>query len=357
MADFGQFSRFDPGQLITPAYPDPRNKLLPFQAAPNLTIARGQALGQKTSNLLMYPYNRAASDGTQNFAVFAQFPFATDSAGTLYKVFGGTPAGQTFYDTGISIGAGWTSGVFDPFDLTMAASGTPTAEVDTGTPTSPTTGDVYGVFLPDGVGATFTVGGTQTAAAVVTGLKAAWLDNPLLTAVATASGTGTFILTAVVPGEPMNLTFSNPSTEGGTGTFPVVITPATTALSSEVDTFTPGGTIAAADIFTVTINYPNLTTLPVTYTAVAGDTATTVSNGLRAAWNASQAANYGTASGTSTFIVTGQPGSAMNLTKSTPASATFSKSVSAVAYGRSFSDLLASRPGAYIESPDGYWVF
>jgi hypothetical protein len=93
------------------------------------------------------------------------------------------------------------------------------AEVDTFTPASVTTGDVNTLTVKNEYAVTittvsFTVGGTQTAAAVVTGLTAAWNANGIASPLATASGSATFILTAVPAGQPLHVT----SAVTGTGT-------------------------------------------------------------------------------------------------------------------------------------------
>lgn len=102
------------------------------------------------------------------------------------------------------------------------------AQVATITPAGTiTTGDVNTLTVTDELGATiatisFTVGGTTTAAAIVTGLTAAWNANPITVALATPSGTGTFILTAVSAGVP----FYVASAVTGVGTLTTVATTA-----------------------------------------------------------------------------------------------------------------------------------
>ena len=103
------------------------------------------------------------------------------------------------------------------------------AEVDTFTPASPTTGDVNTLTVKNEYAVTittvsFTVGTTQTAAAVVTGLTAAWNANLIASPLAAASGSATFILTANPAGRPLHVT----SAVTGTGT----LTKATTISSS-----------------------------------------------------------------------------------------------------------------------------
>lgn len=351
-----QETRFDPGaQILIPALADARNKLSPGRFGINLTLTRGQAVAQKTADLLMYPFNRDATDGTQNFGGFAHYAFKTDGNGIVYDVFGTTSAGATFYAPGSNYAEFYTGGVFDPRDVTTAPTGTIAAEVDTATPTNPTTGDIYTVENSSGVLATFTVGSTQTAAAVVTGLTLSWNANPNATAIATASGSTTFILTAKTAGISMNLSYG----VSGTGTFPFVITtPATSALTAEVDTFTLAGTIVTGDIYTATITYPNLTTHTVAITVGATVTPTAVDALLIAAWNADPlAAQIAAASGTATFILTGATlGSSMNVAIASSGAGTISKVVTVPAFGRSIADVQVTRPGAYIMQPYGFWV-
>jgi hypothetical protein len=96
---------------------------------------------------------------------------------------------------------------------------TAVSEVDTFTPASVTTSDVNKLIAVDENGAligsaSFTVGGTQTAAAVVTGLSASWAGNSTLAAIATFSGSTTAILTAATAGIPFHVS----STCTGSGT-------------------------------------------------------------------------------------------------------------------------------------------
>ena len=80
---------------------------------------------------------------------------------------------------------------------------------------------------------------------------------------------------------------------------------ATTQAVAQVDTFTPGGTIEATDVFTLTVTGENGTTASVSFIATDTSAATT-SAGLIAAWNASTnpLCTGITASGTSTVILT-----------------------------------------------------
>lgn len=353
---FAQIFRFDVGaNILYPALPDPANLMAPVAFGPNLTILRGQSLGRQTANGLMYPYAKAASDGTQTWCGFNIYSGATDANGVFYKTVGGTAA-ATFFDVGIETGSMYTSGVFDPANVyTTAQTGTPTAEVDTFTPAgSITTGDINYINLPNNTQVTFTTGGTTTATAVANGLRAAWAANPYAVALGTTSGTATFIVTGVTPGNALGLT----SGVVGTGTLTRVQTTAPSGgVTTEVDTFTPAGSITVGDVYTLTITYPNLTTASVSYTAGTSPSATTVSGGLIAAWNANGAtANYATATGTATVILTSTvPANLMNVAGSVVGVGTISKATTTPAYGRSLADIQISKPGAYILQPYGYW--
>lgn len=344
---------FDPSQILQPAFADAINRLSPAKFGPNLSITKGQAVAKKTSDNNMYPLNVVATDGTQVFGGFNEQTLETDAAGLVYFTYGsGSSAAATAYTPASNYASIYTSGVFVPEDLFTSATGTATAEVDTITPTSPTTGDIYSVYNAAGLGVEVTIGATQTAAATVTLLKNAWNADPALVAIATPSGSATFILTAVAAGEPLGLTASTV----GTGTAALVITTAAvSAQQSEVDTFTPSSP-ATGDIYTVTITYPNGTTHAVSATVGATQTPTATSTLLQAAWAADgQAARYATPSGTATFILTGQAGSKMNLASTVVGSGTVSKVVTTPAYGRNIADILPGAPGARVLQPSGYW--
>lgn len=240
--------------------------------------------------------------------------------------------------------------------VTTAAVSGFAAQVTTITPAgSVTTGDVYTVSVPDGAGVSITVGATQTAAGAVTLLLAAWKANPVLVALATATGSTTFILTAVQPGVNLGIT----SGVSGTGTVSqTVSTAAASYLTTEVDTITPTNP-TTGDVYTVTINYPNLTTLAASFTIGATQTAAAMVTGMINAWNAlPQAVAYATASGSTTFILTSTtPGNQMNLTASVVGTGTVAKVVTTAALGRSITDIQnAGRPAAYILQPTGYFV-
>lgn len=345
--------RFDASQILQPAQPSPLNRTAPVKFGASLTIAAGQAVGRKTSDSAMYPLNPIATDGTQIFAGFNHMALATDASNKVYYTFGGTSGAPSVFSPAGMMSDIYTGGIFHPDDIVTAATGTPIAEVDTITPTSPTTGDIYTVSTPSGVEASFTVGATQTAAATVTGLTNAWNADPILKALATASGSTTFILTATTKGEPLNLTAS----AVGTGTTALVITtPAVSAQQGEVDTFTATNP-TTGDVYTITINYPNGTTHAVSATVGSTQTATAIDTLLIAAWNAdSVAAAYATATGTTTFILTAVvPGSAMNVTGAVVGTGTVAKVVTKTALGKNINDILSGAPGARILQPTGYW--
>lgn len=345
--------RFDPGQILQPVLPTPLSRLEPVAFGASLTIVKGQAMAQKTSDAKLYPLNRAASDGTQNFKGFAQYSVATDAGGLHYPVFGGTTAIPSFFGIAQSHTDVYTGGVFDPNDLFTAATGTAVAEVDTITPTSPTTGDIYTVTSAGGDAASFTVGATQTAAAVVTGLTNAWNSNPVLKAIATPSGSGTLILTgtAANAGQPLGVT----ATAVGTGTVALVVTTAPVAAQqAEIDTFT-ASTPTTGDVYKLTITYPNNTTYVVQATVGATQTATAIDALLIAAWNADPiASTYAVASGTTTLILTGPAGSTLNVAGSVVGTGTIAKVVTKAALGRNINDILPGCPGARV-LPSGYW--
>jgi hypothetical protein len=351
---------FDPGQILVPALPSSLNQISPCKFGASLTIAAGQACARKTSDGLMYALNLAATDGTQTFAGFSQYPLATDSSKNVYLVFSPTGAGSTYFSPPSAYANIWTGGVFNPNQLTTAATGAVGAEVDTLTPTNPTTGDIYTIGTTTET-ASFTVGGTQTAAAVVTGLTNSWNANPTLKALATPSGSGTFITTAVVKGVAMNLVAG----VSGTGTTSnVITTAAVSAVTAEVDTFTPTNP-TTGDVYTITITFPDLTTHAVSATVGATQTATAICNLLRTAWAAdATAAAYAAATGTTTLILTALfpgtvtaifPGSSMSLAGTVVGTGTVAKVVTVPVFGRNLSDILPGAPGARVLQPYGYW--
>lgn len=205
---------------------------------PSLTVLKGMAVGKKTADGLCYPMVPGASDGTQNFVGFAMFSFVTDASSNVFQAVS-IAAAASYRLSAFTTTPIYTIGIFDPQDLTTKA--TPTGEVDTFTPATVTTGDVNVVTFSGLPGApqtaSFTVGATQTATAVVTGLTAAWNANPTLKALGTASGTTTFIVTSVNTGTPLNLT----SAVTGTGTLTRVQTTAPTGRSiADIQVARPG---------------------------------------------------------------------------------------------------------------------
>lgn len=319
---------------------------------PNLAIVKGQAVGIKSSDNNAYPMNVSATDGTQNFVGFSMYGFITDANS---KVFYGPSAVASVRTGPWSTSPIWTSIIVDPRDVvTGPASVTAAvAEVDTITPTNPTTGDLYSVVLPSGIGAEFTVGATQTATATVTGLKNSWNDDPALTAVATASGTTTLVLTEVAPGRPMGLK----ATAVGTGTVALVVTTASvSAVQGEVDTFTPG-TVTTGDINLLTVTLNDLTTIPVSFTIGATQTAAAASAGLKAAWLANSGLNnigVPTIVANNLVITSTNLGSALSIVSSVTGTGTLTKSVTTAAAGRSLADIQLSLPGARLLH-NGFW--
>ncbi len=129
------------------------------------------------------------------------------------------------------------------------------------------------------------------------------------------------------------------------------------APTAEVDTFTPGGTIAAGDVFTVSILYPDGSSRSITYTAGATPSAASVAAGLRAAWAADAIASaYAASGGAATFTLTAAiAGNGLNLGKSiVSASGTFTRAVTTPAAGRSIADILPGAPGARVLH-NGLW--
>jgi hypothetical protein len=245
---------FDPSQILQPAqFPqDERTGALKMGA--NLTITKGQALAVKTSDQLGYALSPGTSttDGTQLFVAFAKYSAVTDANSKVYFVTSPQTATPNVrmgpYDTLPTCEAG----VFDPLDLTTVAS--PVAGVVTITPTGTiTTGDVHTVSVIFGdltvQTVTFTVGATTTATAVCNGLRTAWNANGDCVALATASGTSTFILTSA-SGAAINVTaaaaFSIINVVTGTGTTTNTATTAQTGHSiSDILAGRPGAQVLA----------------------------------------------------------------------------------------------------------------
>ncbi len=96
---------------------------------------------------------------------------------------------------------------------------------------------------------------------------------------------------------------------------------------AEVDTFTPGGTITLGDVNKLTVTNPDGTTYVISYQTTGGTTATIVSAGLIAAWNASiPASSLAKPTGSATCILTANtPGQPLNVTSSVTGIGTFTK--------------------------------
>jgi hypothetical protein len=226
----------DPSRMLVPAMQPGDARQNAIAVAPNLTVVRGRVLGVKTSDNLAYGFVAGAGDGTQLYKALSMYDFKTDATGLVY--FGDVNV-ASWYQGPNTLAPVWESGIFDPATLTT---GTLVAEVDTFTPGGTiTTGDIDKLTytrkdLTTKV-ASFTVGATTTAAAVSAGLIAAWNADPELAAVATATGTNTVVLTAVVPGD----TFSVASSVTGVGTLTRAATTAATGrVMSDLLTACPG---------------------------------------------------------------------------------------------------------------------
>jgi hypothetical protein len=124
---------------------------------------------------------------------------------------------------------------------TVTGTGYSVAEVDTFTPATPTAGDTITITNAAGTElVSIVVGASPSATTITTQLKAAWATNPAAVALATASGTSTFILTAVTAGVALGLT----PNISGTGTF----TKATTTASSLPYTITFDNSLGAVTL-------------------------------------------------------------------------------------------------------------
>ena len=349
--------RFDPSQILQPAQPSHLTRLDVMPLGPSLNITRGQAMARKTSNGKFYPMNRAASDGTQIFAMLAQYTLSSDPNGNVYMSSGTGSGAVNFWTPAFAYANGYTGGIFDPREITTSPLGvSPVAEIDTATPTGTVTaGDTWGISNASGVGVEVFANSTATVAAFITQMVSAWNDEADTAAIATASGTSTVLtLTAVKSGSPLNLTSTATAASSFAPNF-VVATPATSGAQAEVDTFTFGGTIATGDVYTATITYGGGQTHPVTFTVGATTTAAAVDAGLIAAWNGDgAAANYATASGTGTFILTGSTiGSALNVAVTSTGAGTVSKVVTNPATGTNIADILPALPARKSSRPPG----
>jgi hypothetical protein len=351
---FQQAFRFDPGaNILIPALPDPSNQLAPAKFGANLTLPKGQSLAVKTSDGNVYPFNRSATDGTQNWCAFNQVAGATDANGIFYRVVGQS-GGVSNFDAGSETGAMYTGGVFNPSDVFTSATGSPVAEVDTITPAGTiTAADNFVIEIPGGNNVNFVaVSGSVTPTNIVTGLKASWNADPVAAALATASGTATLILTAKASGEPMGLT----SYVEGVGTAALVITtPSVAGQTAEVDTWTLTTAPSTGDTFTLTYTQPNAQTITAVATVGATQTVAAATVLIAAAWNAvpALAALAAATSTATTVVLTGVTlGQQLNTAMTTnSASTTLAKVTTTPALGRTFSDI----GRGYILQPYGYW--
>lgn len=174
------------------------------------------------------------------------------------------------------------------------------AEVHTITPTAVDTTVYAFTVLLLGVTYTFTFtsGSGTSATAIVTGLKAACAANAAFTALVTASGSATLILTAIGAAIGASLTVTNT----GAGTLTDALT---TPGASEKHTITP--TAANATIYVMRVEIPGLgKTFDVEFLSDGSATATKVVTGLTAALTAlgTEFSALITASGTATLILT-----------------------------------------------------
>jgi hypothetical protein len=161
------------------------------------------------------------TDGTQLAKGFNQYAIQTDASGNVYMMTNGT-AGPSYRQTPRGGAPIFVTGTFNPQDLITR--GTTVAEVDTFTPTNPTTGDVNTITITypnlTTYSVSFTVGATQTATAWTTLAVAAWNADPIASLYAAATGTTTLVLTSVNPGNIMALS----AAVVGTGTVAKVVT-------------------------------------------------------------------------------------------------------------------------------------
>lgn len=366
-------ARMDPALILQPAQPSMYGRLTPSPFGANLTLAKGQSLGRKTSDGKMYAFNPLATDGTNTWAGFNAQSLGTDASGNVFYVAGTTTAQWNVWVPQSLYGSFWTGGIFIPNDVfTASPTGTLTAEVDTLTPAGTiTAADNFVIAVPStGVGPDtevnfVAVAGSVTPTNIVTGLKTAWAANPIANALATATGTATLILTAKTSSVPMNLT----AYCEGVGTLTLVITtPAVSAQTAEVDTWTLTTAPSTGDVFTMTITYPGLSTAAVTFTVGATQTVAAVTAGLAAAWNANNTGTYpstgasayavATSTATTVVLTSANAGSAMNVAMiTTSASTTIAKAITTPALGRNIADIQANgRPGAYQDQATGFWI-
>src|ERR1700728_2012356 len=72
------------GNSLLPALPGYPWRTVAAAIGPSLNILAGQAMARKTSTGRFFPFNPAASDGTQTFAGFSQYSGGTDANGQWY---------------------------------------------------------------------------------------------------------------------------------------------------------------------------------------------------------------------------------------------------------------------------------
>jgi len=362
--------RSAPGtNILQPAMPSGFQRMDPWAFAPSIQMSSGQAVARQTANGLGYPTNRAATDGTQIFGGFLAMSIATDASGFVYIVASGSSAGSNYYVPLASNAPVWTSGIFDPNDVSTGyTTGSLTAEVDTvviGGTLGAT--DSYAIASSVAGAQAIYAGGNTNTSSVATELGDIWTSNPVLTSVATvAVSNNTITITGANPGYALGISVGKQSTSG---TITLAQTTAPVApQTAEVDTWTLSGTAPTANTgtFTLTITYPGSplgylgNTLAVTATMGATGTIAAATALIAAAWNANpQAAAYATATSTATTVVLTAvvSGSAMNVAMTTNTSTTITKTVTTPAFGRNITDIQnAGRPGAYVLQSTGYWA-
>jgi hypothetical protein len=206
-------------------------------------------VAKKTADNLMYAFASGASDGTQLFAGFSMYDFATDANGIAYF---GTSAVPSWFNMGNQSMPYFYAGTFDPLDLRTAAA--PATQVLTFTPTNVEIGDIFSIIFTDGGGNTETVTFTATAATagnVAAALVALVNANDIMSQEVTATGTVTVILTANVPGNAP--AFTSTAVNGGaadTQTLTKVVTTAATGRSiGDITTSRPGAVVLPGNGF------------------------------------------------------------------------------------------------------------
>lgn len=349
--------RFDSSQQLVPALPDQPSRTVPVQLAASISVVAGQALARKTTGGKFYGLNRAATDGTQIFAGFAQMSGTTDSAGLFWPVFNGSTGQTTFYGLAQSYTNMWVQGVFDPNQLITAAAGTPVAEIDTVTIGGTVAiGDYYQVQANNGTGILYQANSTS-GSTTTTQICQQWNSNPILFALAVASASSNVsTFTAVTPGQPLLLSVGKNSS-AGTITL-AIATPATVGSAGEVDTFTLSTSPSIGDTFLLTATLPNNTIAIATFVATAA-TVANVTLGLATAWNNSfgTSALANATSTSTTVVLTGvYPNQILSVafSQTVGSSTTAAKVVTSAATGYSIADILPGNPAAHVIQPYGY---